>query len=119
LYTVPPANTTSKLLPLILLFLVLSILTFLGYHIYLSVQKISAQATAKLEERHLSVSKDGARIGVKPKDTEHLVDATRDGIVKVWNLSTWPDYKSRLWNKQDPKEKENIRLRKGAGQAAM
>ena len=23
-------------------------------------------------------------------------------FVKAWNLSTWPAYKSRLWNKQEP-----------------
>ena len=23
-------------------------------------------------------------------------------LVKAWNLSTWPAYKSRLWNKEQP-----------------
>ena len=27
-------------------------------------------------------------------------------LVKAWNYSTWPAYKSRFWNKEDGKEEK-------------
>jgi hypothetical protein len=40
------------------------------------------------------------KVGVKEVKTEKYVDKTQNVLVKAWNLSTWPAYKSRLgWNK--------------------
>jgi hypothetical protein len=64
------------------------------------VQQISNAATAKLESKNVSFTKDGLRVGVKELKNEHYVDKTQSILVKAWNMSTWPAYKSRLWNKQ-------------------
>jgi hypothetical protein len=64
------------------------------------VQQISSAAAAKLESKHVSLTKDGLRVGVKELKSEMYVDKTQGFLVKAWNLSTWPAYKSRLWNKQ-------------------
>jgi hypothetical protein len=103
----PPAsnktqNISSKLLPLILLLLFCAIFAVIGYYLYLSVQQISNAATAKLESKNVSFTKDGLRVGVKELKNERYVDKTQSILVKAWNLSTWPAYKSRLWNKQQP-----------------
>ena len=50
----------------------------------------------------MSLSKGGLRVGVKDLETESYVDKTRGVLVNAWYLSTWPAYKSKLWNKLPP-----------------
>lgn len=49
------------------------------------------------------------RVGVKEIKQENYVDSTQSFLVKAWNLSTWPAYKSKLWNKNEPQEKAQAR----------
>jgi len=45
-------------------------------------------------------TKDGMKVGFKEVRTENYVGQTQSILVKAWNLSSWPAYKSRLgWNK--------------------
>lgn len=54
-----------------------------------------------MSKNNLVFTKDGLKVGVKDVKNESYVDATQNFLVKAWNLSTWPEYKSRLgWNKQ-------------------
>lgn len=88
-------------------------LTRLSLSIFISVQQISSAATQKLESKNVVFTKDGMRVGVKELKNESYVDKTQDMIVKAWNFSTWPGYKSRLWNKQNPeglKERKSLVL---------
>jgi len=98
----PPRSTLSKILPLIILFIVLGVFAFIGYQLYVSVQKISSAASEKMQAKNIVFTKDGLKVGVKDVKNESYVDATQGFLVKAWNLSTWPGYKSRLWNKQNP-----------------
>lgn len=43
-------------------------------------------------------TKDGVKVGVKELRNENYVDNTQSLLVKAWNLSSFPAYKSRLWN---------------------
>ena len=96
-------NTTcSKLAPLIILLFVVAIFAFVGYHLYLTAQKISSATSDKMQSKNVVLTKDGLKVGVKEVRTESYVDTTQSFLVKAWNLSTWPEYKSRLWNKQAP-----------------
>lgn len=105
-----PLISISKLLPLVFLLIAVGIFAFIGYHIYLSVCKISEQASSRLEAKNVVFTKDGMKVGVKELKTESYVDSTQNILVKVWNLSTWPAYKSRLgWNK--PKD-DGVKARK-------
>jgi hypothetical protein len=45
------------------------------------------------------------KVGVKEIKNETYVDKTQGILVKAWNLSTWPAYKSRLWNKEADEKK--------------
>lgn len=101
-----------KLLPLIILLIVLGLCAFVGYHIYLSVQKISDTAAEKMESKNVSFTKDGMKVGVKQVKNENYVDATQGFLVKAWNLSTWPAYKSRLWNQGGQENNETAQHRK-------
>jgi len=100
----PPTSAFIKSLPLIVFLLVIAIATFVGYHLFISFQKISDAATHKLESKNVVFTKDGMRVGVKELRNENYVDNTQSLLVKAWNLSTWPAYKSRLWNKQQEQE---------------
>jgi len=40
------------------------------------------------------------KVGVKEIKNENYVDRTQSILVKAWNLSSWPGYKSKLWNKE-------------------
>lgn len=97
----PRTDTThSKLLPLIILFVVLGAFAFIGYHLYLTFQKISNTTTEKMQSKNVVFTKDGLKVGVKELKTESYVDRTQSVLVKAWNLAEWPSYKSRLWNQQ-------------------
>ncbi|TAQ84729.1 hypothetical protein B7494_g6962 [Chlorociboria aeruginascens] len=105
----PPRSALSKLAPLIILIVLLVGFAFIGYHLYLSFQKISNAASDKMQSKNVVFTKDGLRVGVKEVKNESYVDATQNYLVKAWNLSTWPEYKSKLWNKQQPDGKLEAR----------
>ncbi|KAH8661647.1 hypothetical protein BGZ60DRAFT_471553 [Tricladium varicosporioides] len=94
----PPTSALMKTLPLLILFVVLAGAAFVGYHIYLSVQQIGNAASDKMQSKNVVFTKDGVKVGVKQMKNENYVDATQSFMVKAWNLSTWPAYKSKLWN---------------------
>ena len=77
---------------------------FVGYHIYLSMQKISSAATDKMQSKNVVFTKDGLKVGVKEVKNESYVDSTQSILVKAWNLSSWPGYKSRIWNTEGPQD---------------
>jgi hypothetical protein len=87
---------------LIILFVFLIAVAFFAYYLYVSVQKISAAANDKIQSKNVVFTKDGMKVGVREVNTESYVDTTQSFLVKAWNLSTWPEYKSRLWNKEPP-----------------
>ena len=45
-------------------------------------------------------SDGGMKVGVKQMSQEKYADATQKKIVEAWNFSSWPEYKSRLWNQE-------------------
>jgi hypothetical protein len=87
-------------LPFFILLTVLLGFAFVGYHMYLSVCKISSAASDKMQSKNVVFTKDGMKVGVKELKTEGYVDKTQGLLVKAWNLSSWPGYKSRLWNQE-------------------
>jgi len=95
----PQTNLFFRLLPVIILFTVLGGAAFVGYHIYLTVQKIGDHTSKKLESKNVLLTKDGMKVSVKDVKTEHQVGNTQSYLVKAWNLSTWPAYQSKFWNK--------------------
>ncbi|MCJ1467546.1 hypothetical protein MMC07_006171 [Pseudocyphellaria aurata] len=93
-------SALSKLAPLIILFVALSVVAFIGYVVYSVANDVADKAAQKMEKRHMSITKDGMVVGVKEKREERYVDQTQSFLVKAWSFSTWPAYKSRLWNKE-------------------
>ncbi|KAH8590874.1 hypothetical protein B0O99DRAFT_633692 [Bisporella sp. PMI_857] len=95
-------NITSKLLPVIVLLVVLAGFAFVAYHIFLAAAQIGHAANDKMQSKNVVFTKDGVKVGVKEIKNENYVDKTQGILVKAWNLSSWPGYKSRLWNKEAP-----------------
>lgn len=65
-----------------------------------------------MQSKHVTFTKDGVKVGVKEMRNENYVDRTQGYLVKAWNLSTWPAYKSRFWNKQQPEAGGQAQARK-------
>ncbi|KAG9230269.1 hypothetical protein BJ875DRAFT_385531 [Amylocarpus encephaloides] len=103
----PPRSAFLKSLPLIIFLIVLGIFAFVGYHIYLSMQAISTAASDKMQSKNVVFTKDGVKVGVKQLQNENYVDRTQSILVKAWNLSSWPGYKSRLWNQEAQQKPES------------
>jgi hypothetical protein len=68
------------------------------------MQKISSAATDKMQSKNVVFTKDGLKVGVKEVKNESYVDSTQSILVKAWNLSSWPGYKSRIWNTEGPQD---------------
>ncbi|KAA6411559.1 MAG: hypothetical protein FRX48_04839 [Lasallia pustulata] len=92
----------SKFFPLLALFVVVAIAAVVGYAIYTVVAEIADKTQQKMEQKNVVFTKDGMVVGVKEVRTEKYVDKAESMLVKAWNLSTWPAYKSRFWNKEKP-----------------
>jgi hypothetical protein len=75
------------LIPLVLLFVFVGVMAFVGYQIYLSVAKIQEQASAKMGKKNVVFTKEGLKVGVKHVENEKYVDTTQSYVVKAWNLS--------------------------------
>lgn len=78
----PPDHATkmsalSKLAPLLILFVVLSIFAFIGYAVYSIANDVADKTAQKMEKRHLSITKEGMVVGVKEKKEERYVDQTQ------------------------------------------
>ena len=59
---------------------------FVGYQIYVSLNKIQQSASQRMGNKNVVFTKDGVRVGVKHVETERYVDATQSWVVKAWNL---------------------------------
>ncbi|KAL1887636.1 hypothetical protein Sste5346_010084 [Sporothrix stenoceras] len=75
----------GQLVPLVVLFIIIGGLAFVGYQIYLGVNKIQAQATRNIGNKNITLTKGGMRVNVKEVKNEKYVDATQKVFVDVWN----------------------------------
>ncbi|MCJ1355924.1 MAG: hypothetical protein MMC33_005917 [Icmadophila ericetorum] len=106
----PSSSSLSKIFPLLFLLTFLVFAAIVFYVVYMIVTDIADKTSKKMEEKHITLSKDGLKVGIKELKEENYVGKTQSVLVNVWNYSTWPAYKSRLWNKEAPKtEQKKVR----------
>ena len=67
----------TNVVPLILLLLFVAILTGIGYAVYTIVQDISKNTRAKMEHKHVILTKDGMKVEVKEMQDEQYKDRTQ------------------------------------------
>lgn len=68
----------SSLLPLIILFVVIGVLAFIGYQIYLWSNELADRGSKHMEKKNMKFTKDGGlRVSVKDQGDEKLGDKTQ------------------------------------------
>ncbi|KAH8697075.1 hypothetical protein BGW36DRAFT_396892 [Talaromyces proteolyticus] len=88
----------NNLIPLIILFLVVGVLGVVGFVVYTIVQDISNKTKANMEKKNIMFTKDGVKVSMKHVKDEDYKDQTQSVLVNVWNHTSFPGYKSRLWD---------------------
>jgi len=110
----------TDLLPVIVLVVFLTVAAVIGYQVscpcarvastnlittnmaqmYNYTNTLAAHGKQSMEKRNITFGKEGGlRVGVKGMNAEEYSDKTQSWLVKAYNESVWPAYKSRLWNK--------------------
>ncbi|KAF7172307.1 hypothetical protein CNMCM5623_004546 [Aspergillus felis] len=87
-----------SLVPLFILLVAVVILSIIGYIAYSIVQEVSKNTRSKMEKKNVMFTKDGIKVGVKELSEEDYVDRSQSILVNIWNHTSFPAYKSRLWN---------------------
>ncbi|KAJ5591223.1 hypothetical protein N7450_005195 [Penicillium hetheringtonii] len=90
----------SNVLPLILLLLFVAVLAVVGFVAYSIFQGVSQTARDKMEKKNVVFTKDGMKVNVKEIKDEAYKDRTQSVLVNMWNHTSFPAYKSRLWDMQ-------------------
>ncbi|KAL2826992.1 hypothetical protein BDW59DRAFT_160572 [Aspergillus cavernicola] len=88
----------NRLLPLIILVVVVIVLIAIGYIAYSIAQEVSDKTKSKMEKRNVMFTKDGMKVGVREVREEEYVDRSQSILVNMWNHTSFPAYKSRLWD---------------------
>jgi hypothetical protein len=73
----PPSSSFSKILPLLVTFIILGALGWVGFQVYLTATQIADRAGKKLEKKNVIFTKDGMKVGVKEIGTEKYVDSSQ------------------------------------------
>lgn len=68
---------SSRLLPVLILFVVLAVLAAIGYVVYSIVQDISDKTRNKMEKRNVMFTRDGMKVGVRQVGEEEYVDRSQ------------------------------------------
>ncbi|KAI9772048.1 MAG: hypothetical protein M1840_001336 [Geoglossum simile] len=97
---VPTQSALSKVAPLLIFVALVGVIAAVLLQVAKTASDIADNAGKKLEKKNVLITKDGVKVGVKEIKNENYVDKTQSVLVKAWNLSTWPAYKSRFWNQQ-------------------
>ncbi|KAJ5723281.1 hypothetical protein N7488_001316 [Penicillium malachiteum] len=88
----------KNFVPLALLLLFVAVLAAVGYVAYSIVQDVSKNTREKMERKHVVFSKDGMKVEVKEIKDEEYKDRSQSVLVNMWNHTSFPAYKSRLWD---------------------
>ncbi|KAJ5861549.1 uncharacterized protein N7529_008859 [Penicillium soppii] len=87
-----------NIVPLILLLVFVGILAAVGYVVYSIVQDVSKNTREKMERKNIAFTKDGMKVQVREIKDEAYKDQTQSVLVNMWNHTSFPAYKSRLWD---------------------
>ena len=78
----------SKVVPLVIFFVVLTVAAFIGYAVYTIATDVADKTSKKMEKKNIIFGKDGMKIGIKELRNENYVDQTQryadtDGITET------------------------------------
>ncbi|CAI7570152.1 hypothetical protein PCG10_010654 [Penicillium crustosum] len=87
-----------NLLPLILLLVFVGIVAAVGFIVYSIVQDVGRNTREKMERKNIAFTRDGMKVQVKEVKDEAYKDRTQSVLYNMWNHTSFPAYKSRLWD---------------------
>ncbi|CAG7945544.1 unnamed protein product [Penicillium salamii] len=87
-----------SIIPLILLLVFVGILAAVGFIVYSIVQDVGKNTREKMERKNIAFTKDGMKVQVREIKDEAYKDRTQSVLVNMWNHTSFPAYKSRLWD---------------------
>lgn len=70
-------STLSALVPLIITVILLAVAGAVGYVAYCIAMDVADKTNKKMENKHMSLSKDGMKVGVKEVTAEQVGDSTQ------------------------------------------
>ncbi|KAF2106293.1 hypothetical protein BDV96DRAFT_336012 [Lophiotrema nucula] len=83
----------GNLVPLIILFVFVGGLAWVGYQVYLYSNQLADRGVRKMEKKNVVFTKDGMKVGVKEIKAEDYADKTQRAFVKTWNAAQDADGK--------------------------
>ncbi|KAL2223263.1 hypothetical protein M432DRAFT_597940 [Thermoascus aurantiacus ATCC 26904] len=89
-----------NLLPLLILLILVAILAFIGFVVWGIVQGVGAATRERMEKRHVLLSREGVTVGVRELTGEDYIDRSQSVLVSIWNHSSFPTYKHRLFGRR-------------------
>ena len=78
----------SKVVPLVIFFVVLTVAAFIAYAVYTIATDVADKTSKKMEKKNISFGKDGMKIGIKELRNENYVDQTQRYADNGGNLET-------------------------------
>ncbi|KAK1143044.1 hypothetical protein N8T08_007108 [Aspergillus melleus] len=88
----------ARIIPLIILVVVVSVIAVVGYIAWSIAQEVTRTTRSKMEKKNVVWTRDGMKVGVKELKDEEYKDRSQSVLVNMWNHTSFPAYKSRLWN---------------------
>ncbi|KAL2810702.1 hypothetical protein BJX63DRAFT_434087 [Aspergillus granulosus] len=88
----------NRLVPLAIVLVLAIVLAVVGFIAYSIIQEVSNKTKTKMEKRNVMFTKDGMKVGVREVNEEEYVDRSQSILVNMWNHTSFPAYKSRLWD---------------------
>ncbi|KAG2412356.1 hypothetical protein HFD88_009913 [Aspergillus terreus] len=102
----------DRLIPLVILLTVVAVLAVIGYVSWSIAQEVTRKTRSKMEKKNVVWTKDGMKVGVRELGDEEYKDRSQSVLVNMWNHTSFPAYKSRLWNMTGKTETSEVEKRK-------
>lgn len=85
-------STLGSLMPLIITFVLLAIVSAVGYVAYSIAVDVADKTNKKMEKKNMSFSKDGMKVGVKEVTAEQVGDSAQKILMKTWTTQERPAF---------------------------
>ncbi|PLN74601.1 hypothetical protein BDW42DRAFT_198192 [Aspergillus taichungensis] len=93
---------SNPILPLIILLVAVAIFAVIGYIAWTTATEVTRNTRSHMEKKNVMFSRDGLKVGVKELQDEEYKDRSQSVLVNMWNHTSFPAYKSKLWDMSRP-----------------
>ena len=112
------AKSKGSIWPLIILFLVLTVLAGVGFVVYSIVQGVSDTTKKKMERKNISMHRSGMTVGVKEVSAEQYEDKTQECVFRPFVSCTMTDSRYsmlvKMWGNSNFKGRFDTRTAAGS-----